>query len=87
MNSKVWFIIGASRGFSRIWAEAALTRGDKVAVTARNVADKACPVLNMMRNTLPFLLQQLVAPVLQLRGDSLLARSLKPHLPKALPTT
>lgn len=29
----------------------------------------ACPVLNMMRNTLPPLLQQLVAPVCQLRGD------------------
>ena len=71
MNSKVWYITGASRGFGRIWAEAVLTRGDKVAVTARNVANKACPVLNMMRNTLPFLLQQLVVPVLQLRGDGL----------------
>ena len=37
MNSKVWFITGASRGMGRVWAEAALTRGDKVAVTARNV--------------------------------------------------
>lgn len=35
MDKKVWFITGASRGFGRIWAEAALTRGDKVAVTAR----------------------------------------------------
>ena len=70
-NSKVWFSTGASRGFGRIWAEAVLTRGDKVAVTARNVANKARPVLNMMRNTLPFLLQQLVVPVLQLRGDGL----------------
>ncbi len=35
--SKVWFITGASRGFGRIWAEAALERGDKVAATARNV--------------------------------------------------
>jgi NADP-dependent 3-hydroxy acid dehydrogenase YdfG len=33
--SKVWFITGASRGFGRIWAEAALKRGDKVAATAR----------------------------------------------------
>lgn len=41
MNSKVWFITGASRGFGRIWAEAALTRGDNVAVTARTVADVA----------------------------------------------
>ena len=35
--SKVWFITGASRGFGRIWAEAALERGDRVAATARNV--------------------------------------------------
>ena len=32
---KTWFITGASRGFGRIWAEAALARGDRVAVTAR----------------------------------------------------
>jgi NAD(P)-dependent dehydrogenase (short-subunit alcohol dehydrogenase family) len=25
---KTWFITGASRGFGRIWAEAALARGD-----------------------------------------------------------
>ncbi len=41
MNSKVWFITGTSRGFGRIWAEAALERGDKVAATARNAADMA----------------------------------------------
>jgi NAD(P)-dependent dehydrogenase (short-subunit alcohol dehydrogenase family) len=41
MNSKIWFITGASRGFGRIWTEAALTRGDKVAATARNSADVA----------------------------------------------
>ena len=40
-DSKVWFITGASRGFGRIWAEAALQRGDKVAATARNVASLA----------------------------------------------
>jgi len=42
--SKVWFITGTSKGFGRIWAEAALERGDKVAATARNadsVADLA----------------------------------------------
>ncbi len=39
MSRKVWFITGASRGFGRIWAEAALGRGDKVAATARRVAD------------------------------------------------
>jgi NAD(P)-dependent dehydrogenase (short-subunit alcohol dehydrogenase family) len=34
---KVWFVTGASRGFGRIWTEAALKRGDKVAATARDV--------------------------------------------------
>lgn len=34
-QGKVWFITGASRGFGRIWAEAALKRGDRVAATAR----------------------------------------------------
>jgi len=33
---KVWFITGTSRGFGRVWAEAALKRGDKVAATARD---------------------------------------------------
>ncbi len=36
-SEKVWFITGASRGFGRVWAEAALQRGDKVAVTARKL--------------------------------------------------
>ena len=36
MASKVWFITGSSKGFGRVWAEAALARGDKVAATARN---------------------------------------------------
>jgi NAD(P)-dependent dehydrogenase (short-subunit alcohol dehydrogenase family) len=35
-RSKIWFVTGASRGFGRIWAEAALARGDRVVVTARN---------------------------------------------------
>jgi len=35
MTKKVWFITGASRGFGRQWAEAALQRGDPVAATAR----------------------------------------------------
>lgn len=38
MSEKIWFINGASRGFGRIWAEAALKRGDKVAATARELA-------------------------------------------------
>ena len=33
---KIWFITGASRGFGREWAKAALARGDKVAATARD---------------------------------------------------
>lgn len=36
-DSKVWFITGASRGFGRVWTEAALKRGDKVAATARKL--------------------------------------------------
>lgn len=36
MVKKIWFITGASRGFGRHWAEAALRRGDAVAATARN---------------------------------------------------
>jgi NAD(P)-dependent dehydrogenase (short-subunit alcohol dehydrogenase family) len=35
--SKVWFITGTSKGFGRVWAEAALARGDRVAASARDV--------------------------------------------------
>ena len=35
--TKTWFITGASKGFGREWAEAALERGDKVAATARQI--------------------------------------------------
>lgn len=38
---KVWFITGSSRGFGRIWTEAALKRGDKVVATARKLASIA----------------------------------------------
>ncbi len=38
---KVWFITGASRGFGRVWTDAALKRGDKVAATARSLASIA----------------------------------------------
>jgi NAD(P)-dependent dehydrogenase (short-subunit alcohol dehydrogenase family) len=41
MANKIWFITGSSRGFGRIWTEAALRRGDKVAATARNLASLA----------------------------------------------
>lgn len=36
--SRTWFITGASRGFGRVWALAALARGDRVAATARDTA-------------------------------------------------
>lgn len=36
--SKIVFITGASKGFGKLWAEALLERGDKVAATARNIA-------------------------------------------------
>ncbi|MCU1628340.1 MAG: putative oxidoreductase [Pseudonocardia sp.] len=38
MSAKTWFITGASRGFGREWAIAALERGDSVAATARDTA-------------------------------------------------
>ncbi len=38
MDSKTWFITGASRGFGREWAIAALERGDRVAATARDTS-------------------------------------------------
>ena len=41
MSEKIWFITGASRGFGRLWTEAALQRGDKVVATARNAATLA----------------------------------------------
>jgi NAD(P)-dependent dehydrogenase (short-subunit alcohol dehydrogenase family) len=36
--AKVWLITGCSKGFGRIWAEAALERGDSVAATARDTS-------------------------------------------------
>ncbi|TIT69355.1 MAG: short-chain dehydrogenase/reductase, partial [Mesorhizobium sp.] len=41
MTSKVWFITGSSKGFGRVWAEAALARGDRVAATARDTGTLA----------------------------------------------
>jgi NADP-dependent 3-hydroxy acid dehydrogenase YdfG len=37
MSQKVWFITGTSKGLGRVWAEAALNRGDKVVATARSL--------------------------------------------------
>jgi NAD(P)-dependent dehydrogenase (short-subunit alcohol dehydrogenase family) len=55
--AKTWFITGASRGFGKEWAEAALERGDTVAATARDTA------------TLDGLVQQFGDKVLPLRLD------------------
>jgi NADP-dependent 3-hydroxy acid dehydrogenase YdfG len=41
MARKVWFITGTSKGFGRVWAEAALSRGNRVAATARNLGSLA----------------------------------------------
>lgn len=40
-TNKVWFITGTSRGFGRVWTEAALKRGDKVVATARKLSSIA----------------------------------------------
>jgi NADP-dependent 3-hydroxy acid dehydrogenase YdfG len=40
-KAKVWFVTGSSRGFGRIWTEAILERGDKVAATARKLESMA----------------------------------------------
>jgi len=45
MASKVWFITGTSKGFGRVWTEAALARGDRVAASARDVKTLA-PLLD-----------------------------------------
>jgi NAD(P)-dependent dehydrogenase (short-subunit alcohol dehydrogenase family) len=34
---KIWFITGASKGFGKVWTEAALARGDSVAAAARGI--------------------------------------------------
>ncbi len=54
---QTWFITGASRGFGKEWARAALERGDSVAATARDTG------------TLDELVQQFGERVLPLRLD------------------
>jgi NAD(P)-dependent dehydrogenase (short-subunit alcohol dehydrogenase family) len=54
--SRVWFITGTSRGFGRVWAEAALGRGDKVAATARNIGTLTDLVDHYGDNVLPITL-------------------------------
>lgn len=53
---KIWFITGASRGFGRVWTEAALQRGDKVAATARQLASIAGLTEKYGANVLPLVL-------------------------------
>jgi NAD(P)-dependent dehydrogenase (short-subunit alcohol dehydrogenase family) len=36
--NRTWFITGASTGFGRLWTEAALERGERVAATVRDLA-------------------------------------------------
>lgn len=50
---KIWFITGASRGFGRVWTEAALQRGDQVAATARHLASIADLTAKYGANVLP----------------------------------
>ena len=54
--SKVWFITGTSKGFGRVWAEAALERGDKVAATARDTSTLDDLVERYGDNVLPLAL-------------------------------
>jgi NAD(P)-dependent dehydrogenase (short-subunit alcohol dehydrogenase family) len=44
MSDKVWLITGTSKGFGRVWAEAALARGDRVVATARDAKTLAALV-------------------------------------------
>jgi NADP-dependent 3-hydroxy acid dehydrogenase YdfG len=52
-SPKIWFITGASRGFGRVWTEAALQRGDRVAATARQIASLADLTAQYGTNVLP----------------------------------
>ena len=56
MLAKVWFITGASRGLGRVWAEAALKRGDRVVATARKPEDLADLVRDYGTAVLPLTL-------------------------------
>lgn len=63
-----------ARGHEPLISRGRSARSPRLLCGRRSLAPargKACPVLNMMRNTLPSLLQHLVAPVLQLCGNGL----------------
>ena len=63
--SRTWFITGTSRGFGRIWAEAALERGDNVAATARNTASLADLVDRYGERVLPLRLDVTDRPAVE----------------------
>lgn len=52
-SEKVWFITGSSRGFGRVWTNAALERGDKVVATARRLSSLADLKTKYGENVLP----------------------------------
>lgn len=56
MANKTWYITGTSRGFGKVWATAALKRGDRVAATARDVASLADLVAQFGDAVLPLAL-------------------------------
>ena len=75
--SKVWFITGTSKGFGRVWAEAALERGDRVAATARN-ADTLTPLVEHLRRQRPAARARRHRQGRDRRGRQADARALRP---------
>jgi NADP-dependent 3-hydroxy acid dehydrogenase YdfG len=53
MPSRTWFITGASRGFGRSFAQAALAAGDRVAATARDTSSLEDLVTDGWRSSAP----------------------------------
>src|SRR4051794_40390643 len=51
--AKIWFITGTSRGLGRVWAEAALERGDRVVAAARDVSRLHALVARFPEGVLP----------------------------------
>lgn len=73
MESKVWLITGAGRGFGRVWAVAALERGDRVAVAVRDTSKVADLVEEYGNAVLPIQLdvddQSAAAPAVEQAVD------------------
>jgi NAD(P)-dependent dehydrogenase (short-subunit alcohol dehydrogenase family) len=51
--AKIWFITGTSRGLGRVWAEAALERGDRVVAAARDLRSLDALVARFPDSVLP----------------------------------